>query len=184
MTTRQDTAAIERANELLADPGASSADLIEVKQAVSDAMRQLQHPVGIRAAKSFAEREQLEQQERDRAAAFDIHESLFRALIPAIEQAEAREAVTNSPAAVSALDKALDTLEEAQRREREAMAQVHARTSEIKAMKKAAGHHSKVGAPKPLVDRIVALGAIDGGGMPTGHAAEAGLRRTAQLDEE
>lgn len=184
MTDLTDSPAIERANELLADPAASVDDLKAAQRGISGQMGevQAQPPIEPGMATSVAEHTRLAKELEQRGVLSGILSRLYSRLNDAIQRATARDAIDGAEQSRKSLDKALDALEAAQRKADAARADVMAHVSRIERDKASAGLNGKgkVGATPAQIDRIVAAGAFDARmGETTSINA---LRRKTQID--
>ncbi len=184
MTDFSDSPAIERANELLASADASVDDLQTAQRGISGQMGELQAqpPIEPGMATSVAEHTRLAKELEQRGVINGILSRLHGRLSEAIQRATARDAIDGAEQSRKSLDKALDTLEAAQRKADAARADVMAHVSRIERDKLAAGLNGKgkVGATPAQIDRIVAAGAFDARmGETTSINA---LRRKTQID--
>ena len=184
MTDLNDSPAIERANELLADPAASVDDLKAAQRGISGQMGevQAQPPIEPGMATSVAEHKRLSDELEQRGVLSGILSRLYSRLNDAIQRATARDAIDGADQSRKSLDKALDALEAAQRKADAARADVMAHVSRIERDKTAAGLNGKgkVGATPAQIERIIAAGAFDARmGETTSINA---LRRKTQID--
>ena len=165
MTDLTDSPAIERANELLADPAASVDDLQAAQGGISDQMREVQAQPRIEpaTATSIVEHKRMTAELEQQGVMNGILSRLYGRLSDAIQRAVARDAIDGAEQSRKSLDKALDALEAAQRKADAARADVMAHTQNMQRDKSAAGLNGKgkVGATVEQVERIIAAGAFD-----------------------
>ncbi|MGM0857233.1 MAG: hypothetical protein ACQEW0_09110 [Pseudomonadota bacterium] len=185
MTNLSDSPAIERANDLLADPTASSDDLLATRGEISAQMREQQAIPRPEPAMttSIAEHKRVVQELEDRDVLDGVLHRLYGRLSSAIQSAQAREAINGAAQAEKDLAKSLDTLEAAQRKADAARAEVMAQVEGIQRDRAVAGSHGKgkVGASPELVERIIAAGAYDD--RMGGRTSINSLRRKVQIDD-
>ena len=161
----EDSDAIQRANELLADPEASVAALVDAQREISDETRRLNATTAPEpnSATSIAEHRRMTQEMEARATLGGILDNLYRRLGEAIARQRANDAVNDADADRQALEKALARAEELQRQFHAARADAQQAADYIAKQKAAAGRMGmgKVGAPAELVERVVALGIFE-----------------------
>ena len=184
MTDFSDSPAIETANKLLSDAGASVDDLQTAQRGINDQMREVQAQPRIEPAMatSVAEHKRMTAELEQQGVINGILSRLYSRLSEAIQRATARDAIDGADQSRKSLDKALDALEAAQRKADAARADVMAHVSRIERDKLSAGLNGKgkVGATPAQIDRIVAAGAFDARmGETTSINA---LRRKTQID--
>ena len=193
MTQTKDSAAVVRANELLADSDATVEALKAALDAIRQEMRSLTHadPAkrGVASATSMEERRKMEEEERLRVTHLEIATAVFRRLNGAIGEAEARDAIANADDDRARLASALDALEEAQRIADTAKAEAMAQLERLEKAKKAAGLRGRgvVGADPEQIDKALSLEAVrESDYNPEGgikHTAVNRLRRVAQRED-
>lgn len=191
MTQTTDTAAITKANEILAEADTATLEALQAaRDAVTAEMREAHNadPAGVSGATSLEERRKLEEQDRERVARLEITTALWRRLNDAVRAAEARDAIAHADDHRASLAAALDALEEAQRIADAAKAKAMAALDTLTKAKSAAGTRGRglVGADPEQLDRALSLQAV----RPVDIAAEGhvkhtaanGLRRVAQRE--
>ncbi|MGM0782985.1 MAG: hypothetical protein ACQEUM_02610 [Pseudomonadota bacterium] len=192
MTQTQDTAAITKANEILAEADTASLEALQAALAgVTAEMREAHNsdPAGVSGATSLEERRKLEEQDRERVARLEITTALWRRLNDAVRAAEARDAIANADDDRASLAASLDALEEAQRVAAQAKAKAMASLDTLKKAKQAAGTRGRglVGADPHQIDKALALQAVRPTDIaPEGHVKHTsanGLRRVAQRED-
>lgn len=165
MTDLNDSPAIERANELLADPTASVDALQDAQRGISDQMREVQAQPRVEPAMatSVAEHKRMTAELEQQGVLSGILSRLYGRLNDAIQRAVARDAIDGAEQSRKDLAKALDALEAAQRKADAARAEVMTHTKNMQRDKSAAGLNGKgkVGATVEQVERIIAAGAFD-----------------------
>ncbi|WP_339933831.1 hypothetical protein [Vreelandella glaciei] len=184
MTDFSDSPAIETANKLLSDTGASVDDLQTAQRGINDQLREVQAQPRIEPAMacSVSEHKRMTAELEQQGVINGILSRLYSRLSDAIQRATARDAIDGAEQSRKDLAKALDALEAAQRKADAARADVMAHVSRIERDKTAAGNHGrgKVGATPEQIDRIVAAGALDARMGET--TAINSLRRKTQID--